>query len=590
MNYSSKLSLVLLLLLVSGAGLVSAQDDIDGTLKANNITSTKWIEAQDNLIVNTSINRVYLNMTGFIPSLENFTLYTEYEESGDLITINNATFITARCDLYYGRYVYYDFGTDFFENFTIRFACYMNGIGATGLNDHYYFILHENTVSDAYTLTTASDDYYMFRLLDDTSQQIRVLAYTKYGGTNYHNGWTYDNNLDFKWLYVEIVKDGPDIDTTIYNYANYTDVYWTDSLTLPGSSTYRYLYPINSQDLNLYPGYYLDMYIKDLDIGSGGGISGNLYTSNLLGNETSKEAYSVLYEGVETASTSLECFVSENNSTWTEVVERGELLGGLDPCYLWFRLNSTDVNETPYLDYYHIFFEDSFGGGGLNYTQYNCSSFLNVTGSHFSGNLTSLQEVDSDICYFNETTGTPGFDIRFNFTGIPDDIVSLRLEAYGFYEGNPAHVVNYQIYNHDSGSWETLDTMGEGAWEWLNVSLSYNTTNYLNDGNLTMRYYHSSPGSVGHWLGVDYIKVSGYNVVGVSETPLNPWDINWLTALIWLALLSIGYLNEARNIKLFSGVVGIVFGLLLLNSVNTMVGVIVLCVSFYLLYEGTGTK
>lgn len=357
--------LILSLLFIIAIPMIQAQSDLNGTLKRNNFTSPKWNATSYNIIFNTTTNRIYLdsyNITGGL--YENFTLFTEYEESLDFITVYNATTVRAKTDLFYGRYLGYDYDLDYFSDFVIRFKLKINGIGNTGLNDHYYFSLNNQTWGDRSDFGTG-DNYYSLRIRNDNSgDDWNIAIESLCNGESLPSGWFQDNTLDNDWLYIQIKKLGSQINTTVYDNSDFTGLHWSYNLTHSDIPRYRYLYPVQSLDLNLYPNYWVDVWVKELDINRPNTVyfsSGEYYTPNLLENETGKIAYSLLYEGDQGAAYPIEIWFSEDNSTWITLDEKGKLIESYNysSLYLRFRLNSSNGIDTPYLSYYHLFYKDS---------------------------------------------------------------------------------------------------------------------------------------------------------------------------------------------------------------------------------------
>lgn len=363
MNLSNKLIMLILVSALLNTPGVQGLDDLDGTMKRQNFTDTKWVQSMNNLTLNNS--RLILENYNASGIYENFTAYTEYEETLDYITDINETHFRCKADLRYGRYMVNDYGAGYFENFTITFGFLINGIGNTGLNDHFFFILQNQTLGDWDDFDQDADSYYTFRVRDDTTENKQVIVYCRHEGVAYHNGWTVDNTLDDDWLYIKIIKTGDTVNTTIYDNSDFTGLHWTDEITFPESTDYRYLYAVNSQDLNLYPGYYIDVWVKELDIGTQAELyypTGSLYTTDILENVT-VNAESLLYEGVTPTDTSIECYYSDDNSTWTGL-DNGAWVNdeNLSSVYLWLRLNTTG-SGTPYVDYYQVFYESPPGRG-----------------------------------------------------------------------------------------------------------------------------------------------------------------------------------------------------------------------------------
>lgn len=363
----SKLLIISLIIIAAFPLMAQAQTDLNGTLKRNNFTSSKWNESSSNIVLNLTTHRIYLdqyNTTGGL--YENFTLFTEYEETLDYITDINETHFRAKADLRYGRYLYYDYGLDYFENFTIRFAVKINGIGNGGLNENYYLVFTNETVGDKQDYSSSTDSFIDFRIKNDNSgDDYQVILQSAHDGESLWSGWIEDNDLDNDWLYVQLYKLGNYVNYTIYDNSDFTGLHWTGSVThTTGSGKYRYLYPINSQDLNLYPGFYIDVWVKELDLSNPSKAyypSGEYFTVDLLENETGKAAYSLYVDGNSGASYPLEKWFSEDNSTWITFNDECAVIEDYNysSFYLRFRLNSSSGVNSPYVDYYHLFYKET---------------------------------------------------------------------------------------------------------------------------------------------------------------------------------------------------------------------------------------
>ena len=134
------------------------------------------------------------------------------------------------------------------------------------------------------------------------------------------------------------------------------------------------------------------------------------------------------------------------------------------------------------------------------------SEIINATGVVTSGDVNSLLFVADDNSYnLSEIIATPAFDVYFNFSA-NNNITYLNILA--FYVGNPAHVVNVDIKNKVNYSWLTLGKIVDGTdWVWYNFTI--NDTDYSADGWVSVRIQHTSSGSAGHYLFIDYAEVEG---------------------------------------------------------------------------------
>lgn len=363
-----------------------SQPDLNGTLKRNNFTSPKWIAGYNN--INFTGNSIILDqVTGSV--YEDLTTYTEVEESNDYITVYNSTHLRAKSDLQYGRYLYYDYGPDYLENFTWTFAFKWVTIGNTGLNDHFYILMSNGTLGDWTDINNNGDDFVHVLINDSPTQQKRYNLRVRDNGAGYGTGWVVDGRINDDWTYWKIIKDGKDIKILWYDNPDFTNLFASYNVTTPTSLKFRYLYPINSQDLNLYPGFYLDGWVKNVDLGT---VStdyvptGSYYSSDLLINETDKEIYSVYLNGTNPSDTGLDIKISDDNATWIDIPGASGTYGDvleeydLNSCYLWFRLNSTTGDNTPSVEYYQVFYASEGGAGSINY-RYGIAVLLFILGA-----------------------------------------------------------------------------------------------------------------------------------------------------------------------------------------------------------------
>jgi len=91
-------------------------------------------------------------------------------------------------------------------------------------------------------------------------------------------------------------------------------------------------------------------------------------------------------------------------------------------------------------------------------TSFTPSSILNITGILDSGNITSVQYTDDGDEYnVSEVNGSPGFDIRFNFTTVPP-AVGFQLNMLISYTGGKSRPADVDVWNYTTTSWETLIT------------------------------------------------------------------------------------------------------------------------------------
>ena len=126
------------------------------------------------------------------------------------------------------------------------------------------------------------------------------------------------------------------------------------------------------------------------------------------------------------------------------------------------------------------------------------------TGTGTAGDVDSFATaLDGDTYDVDEVTGTPGFDIELDFTGVSSfDELRIRMA----YNGTSAHIVHLLLYNYDTTSYDTvaqlLGTDGEFVWSVVPVP---NSTSYISSGAVNAKIYHTTAGNASHDVSIDYV-------------------------------------------------------------------------------------
>ena len=152
---------------------------------------------------------------------------------------------------------------------------------------------------------------------------------------------------------------------------------------------------------------------------------------------------------------------------------------------------------------------------------------LTIVGTLDAGDLAAVQTFGGPKYNVSEANGTPGFDIRFNFTGLTERYTNIHCGIYVWYGGNSGHTVEVQAWNYTSGTWGICDTITDGvAFAWFNSTHLGVGSDLVSGGILRGRIYHVSPGNINHDIYIDYIELTA---------DVNPsgqvWSTNMLVGL-----------------------------------------------------------
>ncbi len=122
-----------------------------------------------------------------------------------------------------------------------------------------------------------------------------------------------------------------------------------------------------------------------------------------------------------------------------------------------------------------------------------------------SGDVNSTFDFNDDDNYnISEVVGSPGSIIRFNVTGLSNGMFNLSMRQ--FYDGNPAHIIDINLFNTSSGGYDTIGTITEGSFNWFNYT-TITGSNYINSGVLEVEINHTSSGNTNHLYHIDYVDV-----------------------------------------------------------------------------------
>lgn len=153
-------------------------------------------------------------------------------------------------------------------------------------------------------------------------------------------------------------------------------------------------------------------------------------------------------------------------------------------------------------------------------------------GTQDSGNITSVNTIDGNTLDVSEVTGSPGFNITFNFTNFPSK--PRRIEYVGRYDGIPSHEVEMRIFNYVSGTYVDVNSeINDIPANDVNVFLSFmiegNTSEFINEGNVSIQVIHTSSGNLNHDIFIDFISLtaSTQDLPNVGEfVPIINYDIS----------------------------------------------------------------
>ena len=213
-----------------------------------------------------------------------------------------------------------------------------------------------------------------------------------------------------------------------------------------------------------------------------------------------------------------------NSSDWWITLDRGELRNVADIFFDFLGdITITSPANWQFLRY------DSGSGNWVNSDrtinetidlrtlsiEFNATTIDTLTGNLDSGNLASVQIRDNLFYNVSEVTGSPGFNIQLNFTGVDAfNSIVARLE----YTGNDD--VNIQLRDCATGDWhaEHAFTTTEGVADIIHEVLDTGAHICGIDQNVSLRIIQSTAGKPAHDIFIDGVHlVKGSPTTSTTE-------------------------------------------------------------------------
>lgn len=132
------------------------------------------------------------------------------------------------------------------------------------------------------------------------------------------------------------------------------------------------------------------------------------------------------------------------------------------------------------------------------------TSFALVVGTNDNGGtLINISTIDETYLEVGEQTGSPGFDLRVNFTNVTE--FSL-LETYELYSGGVVHEVHIDIQRCSNDAWDTLDMFNTQTVFTLKTHIALDAI-YNCGGTVRTRFHHGTAGNPSHFFRLDSIQL-----------------------------------------------------------------------------------
>lgn len=542
MRKRSALFFLILVLTSSVILLVAAQYGEDSTSLGqfvDEFTDLNNVSVTVDVVRNSTYNAMELNISGgTTKQYENFTAYTQVEPDNRVDVIND-THVAHRAERDEDSYLYFDYGVDYFDNFTHQFVWESDFAELTGIG---FVWMISDIADDAKGIDDANGNYLGLQTYRDGAGRRLVLREVD-SGTIFQTNWQ-AGPLANTLYYTNVSKYGTDLTVKIYDDPGMTNLVRTMSLTLQTDHKLEYIIPVNTYNSGLNKFSNSDVYNLWIGRTDGGYVDDGYFTTENYLDQVNGSTLAFMTQTRIFPGTHITVQFSDDNATWGDAEgvpgDSHDLLGGLETIdlrplnesgsfYVMVNETTSDPAVTPYFNQSRLITTEGEtpppGAPGQNVTgvweYFNASEIGVTTGTLDSGGLVNISTVDGTRMNISEVVGVPGMDISFNFTGIPTDASCVWLVLNSLYDGNQAHEFCIDLWNYTGSSWETIGHIpDQTAFEWINSTI-YDLripADYVNaTGEVRGRLYHLSAGNINHDLSIEFLNI--YAEVPSTVTP-----------------------------------------------------------------------
>ena len=134
------------------------------------------------------------------------------------------------------------------------------------------------------------------------------------------------------------------------------------------------------------------------------------------------------------------------------------------------------------------------------------TSITKTTGGTATGTVTNVQtQLDGNVYQVVEAATTPGFDVRFNFTGLTFTPNSLYVRSW--YDGTTTHNVTVELWDYTGSAWVALHQMVTSL-TYITYEASFEPeTRFVSSGAAIVRFNHVTGGNASHDVYWDYVSL-----------------------------------------------------------------------------------
>jgi hypothetical protein len=222
---------------------------------------------------------------------------------------------------------------------------------------------------------------------------------------------------------------------------------------------------------------------------------------------------------------------------WIRSISKGVILAidGMGYVNITTRLNVVGNITAAWYNWISGDTWNSFNGSTLLFNEsklvtiyYNATQSQNVTGKIDGGTLADTQHPDGKYdgvtFNFSEVAGSPGVDMRINFTGITS--FNQGVMRYKTSSLSGAYPI-IQMWNYNTSTWEDYPAVAVSSTFATITQPVFDSSDHVVNGVAQMRIYKASNGNINNHYYVDWIAISkGFGTPSGEEVDPYSWHRN----------------------------------------------------------------
>ena len=154
--------------------------------------------------------------------------------------------------------------------------------------------------------------------------------------------------------------------------------------------------------------------------------------------------------------------------------------------------------------------------GTVDATYFTPDTVTKTTGGAVSGTVAGVQTMlDGSVYSVVETTGVPGFDIRFDWATVTQTPTHVILRQR--YDGTASHVVTIDLWNYATSAWVVVhQIVTDLEYQVIEIPIP-SFTDFISSEAVKLRVYHITSGSVSHTQYFDYVGLKAGGSLGSMD-------------------------------------------------------------------------